>query len=194
MSGSSWETTWGSGATFSDVNNDGRLDLYVCGYDSPNRLFLNLGDRFVDHTEASGLGFSGASVVMTFCDYDRDGDLDAYLLTNRVHGEIPEFQPIASPQGPQVPEQYREQAYFMNIPMASTWFVQPDNSITCIAMTTVYLSTSVSPRESASCPTLVYRRPGGITIKMVGQIFMWPTISWGLTIFTATTVPMQMVL
>ena len=109
-------TTWGSGATFSDVNNDGRLDLYVCGYDSPNRLFLNLGDRFVDHTEASGLGFSGASVVMTFCDYDRDGDLDAYLLTNRVHGEIPEFQPIASPQGPQVPEQYREQAYFMKHP------------------------------------------------------------------------------
>ena len=92
------------------------MDLYVCGYDSPNRLFLNLGDRFVDHTEASGLGFSGASVVMTFCDYDRDGDLDAYLLTNRVHGEIPEFQPIASPQGPQVPEQYREQAYFMQHP------------------------------------------------------------------------------
>ena len=75
---------WGMGATFADLDNDGDLDLYVCGYDSPNRLYENRGDgTFVERAEESGLDFKGASVMMAFADYDRDGDLDGYLLTNR---------------------------------------------------------------------------------------------------------------
>ena len=75
---------WGMGATFADLDNDGDLDLYVCGYDSPNRLYENRGDgTFIERAEEAGLNFKGASVMMAFADYDRDGDLDGYLLTNR---------------------------------------------------------------------------------------------------------------
>jgi hypothetical protein len=108
--------TWGTGATWADVNNDGRLDLYVCGYDSPNHLYINYGDRFIDETKKYGLEFNGASVVMTFCDYDRDGDLDAYLLTNRLQKPQPKFTPIMTPSGPRVPEELRESVDLMPHP------------------------------------------------------------------------------
>ena len=39
---------------------------------------------------SSGLNFSGASIKTIFADYDNDGDLDAYLVTNRLEprGEV----------------------------------------------------------------------------------------------------------
>ncbi len=76
---------WAMGASFADVDNDGDLDLYVCGFDCPNRLYINQGDgTFVDRAKAAGIDFNGASVMMSFADYDADGDLDGYLLTNRM--------------------------------------------------------------------------------------------------------------
>ena len=76
---------WSSGATFADINNDGWLDLYVCGFDCPNRLYINQQGKFTEEAGVHGLDFHGASVVMSFADYDLDGDLDGYLLTNRLH-------------------------------------------------------------------------------------------------------------
>ena len=76
--------TWGTGASFVDLDNDGDLDLFVCSFDAPNRFYLNQGDgTFTERAKESGLDFKGASVMMAFADHDRDGDLDAYLLTNR---------------------------------------------------------------------------------------------------------------
>ena len=75
---------WSTGATFVDINNDGLLDLYVCGFNSPNRLYINEKTKFTEKAKEFGLDFSGASVSMAFADYDCDGDLDAYLLTNRL--------------------------------------------------------------------------------------------------------------
>ncbi len=74
---------WKQGATFADVNNDGRLDLYVCRFGAPNRLYMNQGDgTFKEEAAARGLAATDASVVGAFCDYDRDGWLDVYLQTN----------------------------------------------------------------------------------------------------------------
>ena len=75
--------SWFQGATFADVNNDGRLDLYVCRYGEPNLLFMNQGDgTFKEEAAARGLAVTDASCIGAFCDYDRDGWLDVYVLTN----------------------------------------------------------------------------------------------------------------
>lgn len=80
------EGRWSTGATFADIDNDGDLDLYVCTHDDGNLLYINQGDgTFSEEAEARGLAYHGASVMMAFSDYDRDGDLDAYLVNN--HGE-----------------------------------------------------------------------------------------------------------
>jgi len=76
---------WGTAATFADVDGDGDLDLYVCNLESPNLLFVNNGDgTFVEKAGMFGLGATYASTGAAFADYDNDGDLDLYLLTNRV--------------------------------------------------------------------------------------------------------------
>ncbi len=77
---------WGTGAVFTDINNDGLLDLYVCNYDAPNQLYINDGDgSFTESAADFGIDFAGASVMAGFADYDLDGDLDLYLLTNRLY-------------------------------------------------------------------------------------------------------------
>ena len=74
---------WTQGATFADVNNDGRLDLYVCRFGAPNRLYINQGNgRFAEEAEARGLALSDASGMAAFADYDRDGWLDVVVQTN----------------------------------------------------------------------------------------------------------------
>lgn len=82
---------WSSGATFVDINGDGLLDLYVCksgrpeGNNRNNELFINNGDlTFTEASKSYGLDVVGLSTQAAFFDYDRDGDLDCYLLTNSI--------------------------------------------------------------------------------------------------------------
>ena len=77
---------WASGCTLVDADNDGDLDLSVCGYDTPNRLFLNSGQgQFRDVAPQAGLAFHGASIILAWGDFDCDGDADAYLVTSRAY-------------------------------------------------------------------------------------------------------------
>src|SRR3984957_6637845 len=74
---------WNQGATFVDINNSGRLDIYVCRYNAPNLLYVNQGDgTFKEMAHAYGLDVNDASCMAAFCDYDRDGWLDLFLQTN----------------------------------------------------------------------------------------------------------------
>lgn len=76
------DSGWTTGVSFIDVNGDGALDLYICCYDGANRLYINQGNgTFTEQAKARGLDFRGASMMMAFGDYDRDGKLDGYLLT-----------------------------------------------------------------------------------------------------------------
>ncbi len=76
---------WGTGASFADIDGDADLDLYVCNLEADNLLYENQGDgTFREAGEKFGLNLVGASMMAAFADYDRDGKLDLYLLTNRA--------------------------------------------------------------------------------------------------------------
>jgi hypothetical protein len=74
---------WTQGATFVDINNSGRLDIYVCRYNAPNLLYINQGDgTFREMAHEYGLDVVDSSVMAAFSDYDRDGWPDLYIATN----------------------------------------------------------------------------------------------------------------
>lgn len=71
-----------TGVAVGDYDNDGRLDLYVTALGS-NILFHNNGNgTFTDVTAAAGVsgGANEWSTSTGFLDYDRDGDLDLYVV------------------------------------------------------------------------------------------------------------------
>jgi hypothetical protein len=84
-------SVWATGVSMADINQDGWLDIYVCvggpeGYaSSKNLLFINQQNgAFKEMAEAYGLADQGHSIHAAFVDYDQDGDLDVYVLTNYI--------------------------------------------------------------------------------------------------------------
>lgn len=80
---------WSTGVSMVDINADGWLDIYVCnsgdlkGDNKQNEFFINNGDgTFKEKAEEYGLDNQGFSTQAAFFDYDKDGDLDVYLLNN----------------------------------------------------------------------------------------------------------------
>jgi enediyne biosynthesis protein E4 len=85
---------WKTGVSMADVNGDGLLDIYVCysGNGEPqsrsNQLFINKGVQndipvFKDEASEYGLDAPGTNSTQSlFFDYDRDGDLDMFLLNH----------------------------------------------------------------------------------------------------------------
>ncbi len=80
---------WDTGVLMVDVNSDGFLDIYVSnagnmeGDNHDNDLYINNGDlTFTERAKEFNLAKSGFSTHASFFDYDKDGDLDAYLLNN----------------------------------------------------------------------------------------------------------------
>ncbi|MFM1561605.1 MAG: VCBS repeat-containing protein [Roseibacillus sp.] len=88
---------WAAGVAVVDIDADGDLDIYTCNYDSPNQLFVNDGAaRFEERAAEAGLDLVDACVQPVFADYDRDGDLDVFVLTNQL------FRPGGRPAQPPI--------------------------------------------------------------------------------------------
>ncbi|MBW1295457.1 VCBS repeat-containing protein [Aquimarina litoralis] len=88
-SGTIGKNAWSTGVVMVDINADGLLDIYVCnagnveGDDQKNELFINNGDlTFTEKASVYNLADSGFTTHAAFFDYDRDGDLDVYILNN----------------------------------------------------------------------------------------------------------------
>ena len=86
--------SWSTGVTLADVNGDGRLDIYLCragpypAARRANQLWINQGPdddgvpTFTETAKQYGVADEGFSTQAAFLDFDRDGDLDLYLLNN----------------------------------------------------------------------------------------------------------------
>lgn len=89
---------WCTGTSAVDINKDGLLDIYICvaGSKDPevrkNIFFINQGvdkdgiPHFRDKAPEMGVNDDGYSTMAVFLDYDKDNDLDLYILTNAMEG------------------------------------------------------------------------------------------------------------
>lgn len=87
---------WAEGVTLVDLDNDGYLDIYVSvssresDHPAANLLFMHQGldeegiPVFTEKASDVGLDDSGYNTQAAFFDYDRDGDLDLYILSNAM--------------------------------------------------------------------------------------------------------------
>lgn len=83
---------WSTGVSMIDINNDGWLDIYVCKSGVPlnnelrrNKLFINKRNgSFVEMSKEFGLDSPAFSTQAYYFDFDKDGDLDVYLVNHRA--------------------------------------------------------------------------------------------------------------
>lgn len=114
------EDGWASGAAFADMDNDGDLDLLVCYRGSANRYYINLGNgQFKQSSFAFDPDERAGPTMISVMDVDMDGDLDAYLVCNRLSRWQDMYDNhltiLEDEQGNLFPaEEFREDVMFVN--------------------------------------------------------------------------------
>ena len=88
-SGVNGKKAWSTGVVMVDINGDGFLDIYVCDAGSnidairKSQLYINNGNNtFTEKAADYNLADTGITTHAAFFDYDKDGDLDCYILNN----------------------------------------------------------------------------------------------------------------
>lgn len=82
---------WNTGVTMVDINGDGFLDIYVVSSTDgrpryrKNLLYINNGDlTFTESAAAWGIDDASYSTHSAFFDYDKDGDLDLFVINHSL--------------------------------------------------------------------------------------------------------------
>lgn len=81
----------GSGVGIADLNNDGLEDIFFCGNQVPNKIYLNKDNlTFEDISESSNINSSNKywSSGVTFADINNDGWMDIYVSQGGPHEKI----------------------------------------------------------------------------------------------------------
>ncbi len=85
------DSGWTTGVSMIDINADGWLDIHVCKSGSlqneelrKNKLYINQKNgTFLEQAKAYGLDSKAYSTQAYYFDFDKDGDLDIYLVNHR---------------------------------------------------------------------------------------------------------------
>src|SRR3989339_1453946 len=82
---------WNTGVSMADINGDGFLDIYVVSSTDgrpryrKNLLYINNGDlTFKESAAAWGIDDDSYSTHSAFFDYDKDGDLDLFVINHSL--------------------------------------------------------------------------------------------------------------
>lgn len=106
---------WGLTATFRDVNQDGRPDLYICNdFQTPDRLWLNAGEgRFRLIPRLAIRKNALFSMAVDFADVNRDGHLDFFTLDmmSREHSQRMRYVDDPNPT-PAIPGVYDDRPQY----------------------------------------------------------------------------------
>ena len=173
------------GAGWIDHDGDGLYDIYLVNGNlhsdrggrgrARNRLYRNLGDgRFMDVTDAAGVGDRGYGAGLAVGDYDNDGRSDLYvtnygrnvLYHNEGGGRFRDVTAEAGVAG----GGWSSSAAFLDVngdgllDLYVCRYVDYDPSVKC---TSGDFSTYCSPKEFAGLPDLLYRNRGDGTFEDV---------------------------
>ena len=134
-SGTAGTQGWNTGVTMVDINNDGWLDIYVCLSGNlpdeyrANQLYVNNQDgTFTERAVEYGIADTGYATQAAFFDYDRDGDLDLYILN---HNTLPinDFKPseVRKAYDPNVGDKlYRnDDGFFLAVSLGAGLYTNP---------------------------------------------------------------------
>ena len=87
--------TWASGVSIIDINMDGYQDIYVSqqgpysANERKNLFYINNKDlTFTESASAMGLDDPNLSTQAVFLDYDKDGDLDCYVMNESKYAGV----------------------------------------------------------------------------------------------------------
>jgi tetratricopeptide (TPR) repeat protein len=130
-------------AVWTDINNDGFIDLFVGNENGPSQLFRNKGDgTFQDISRSSGIDKVAFSKGVVAADYDNDGYQD-FFVSNLYGGNFlyhnnhdRTFTEIAQSAGVQLPDSQSFASWFFDYDndgwadlLVNSFFFSPDESL-----------------------------------------------------------------
>tara|TARA_R100001143_G_scaffold63591_1_gene73053 strand:- start:82396 stop:85773 length:3378 start_codon:yes stop_codon:yes gene_type:complete len=148
---------WSTGASIADINGNGLLDIFVTlsgepiGEERHNRLYFNNGDgTFTEASKEWGVADDNLSTHAVFFDYNNDGLLDFYLISNSFH-EVGEYDNVTGEQR-QIPDPLGSSKLYRNEGDKFTDVTQEAGIYSSIIG--FGLSASVSDINRDGCPDL----------------------------------------